>query len=172
MIYNWRILEECKLGLKKIRWQATVRLHQSFAEFYLAWGYRFLGNYYLVITTTGRKSGLPRHVPVGYVKVGEYIYTITRAIPLLSNWLRNVRQNPQVNLNLGGKSLKATGEILENPDQVRQVIRLFLKCRPGYSRFLGVDLDSSEEELERAARRWQAVRFQLDSPKKPSKAKN
>jgi deazaflavin-dependent oxidoreductase (nitroreductase family) len=153
------------MDLQSVRRQVAIFFHKGFAKFYLAWGYRFFDDQLMVITTIGCKSGQPRIAPVGYAKIGNYVYTLTRATPPISNWIRNVKQNPQVELKLGEKWITTTGDVLENPDQVRQVMRLFLKRRPGYSRFLEINLDSSEEELESAAKKWQAVRFQVNFQK-------
>jgi len=64
-------------------------------------------------------------------------------------------------LQIGEKVMTVQGEVFEDSNQVRRIIQLFLKQRPGYSRFLGVDASASEAELERVARNWLAARFQL-----------
>lgn len=146
-------------SLQDIGRQFGVLMNKGMGALYEAGGYRFLGKQFMTITTTGRKSGLPRTTPIGYVETGQYVYAITRSGPPVSNWLRNVKNNPKVKLQIGERILSATGEVLEDPTQVRQVIRLFLKHRPGYTRFLSVGPAASDEELDRISKKWLAVRF-------------
>ena len=136
-------------------------MNKGLAAVYEAGAYRFMGSQVMLITTTGRKTGRCYTTPLGYVQVGKYVYALTRGSEDISNWLRNLKKTPEVTLQLGGQSLSAGGEVLEDPVEIRQVLKLFLKHRPGYERFLKINLNSSEVELESAARYWLAVRFQL-----------
>jgi len=147
--------------LQDIGRQFGILANKGLATAYEAGAYRFLGNQFMTITTKGRKSGLPRTTPIGYVETSDYVYAITRGGATVSNWWRNVKQNPQVKLQIGEKVMTVQGEVFEDSNQVRRIIQLFLKQRPGYSRFLGVDASASEAELERVARNWLAARFQL-----------
>lgn len=136
-------------------------MSKGIAAVYEAGAYRFVGNQIMLITTTGRKTGRRYTTPVGYVKTGEYLYAITRGGAEASNWIRNVQKNPEVKLQIGDNVMSATGEVLEDPTEVRQVIKLFLKQRPGYERFLNVSLNSSEAEMEQVSKKWLAARFQV-----------
>lgn len=146
-------------GLQDVGRQFGILVNKGMGALYEAGGYRFLGKQFMTITTTGRKSGLPRTTPIGYVETGQFVYAITRGGPPVSNWLRNVKSNPKVKLQIGERTLSATGEVLEDPAQVRQVIRLFLKHRPSYARFLNVDQSSSDEALDQVSKKWLAARF-------------
>ena len=50
---------------------------------------------YLVITHTGRKSGLPRRTPVNYATVGTDIYVVA-GFGSISDWYRNMLADPYV----------------------------------------------------------------------------
>lgn len=56
----------------------------------------FLGRY-LVLVTVGRKSGLPRRTPVNYAVVDGAIYC-TAGFGAISDWYRNLRANPNVEI--------------------------------------------------------------------------
>jgi deazaflavin-dependent oxidoreductase (nitroreductase family) len=155
------ITEDFKDNLQDIGRQFGILMNKGMAAVYGAGGYRFMGNQFMTITTTGRKSGQPRTTPIGYVEAGNYIYAVTKGGPQISNWYKNVQSNPKVTLRIGEKVLTATGEVLQDPSQVRQVLRLFLKHRPGFSRFFQVAPDARDEELDRIVPNWRAVRFQV-----------
>ncbi len=165
MARNRRTQNDFLGDLRGIGRQFGILVNRGMATAYEAGAYRFLGNQFMVITTTGRKSGQPRTTPIGYVETGNYIYTLSRGEAPISNWVRNVKVNPKVKLQIGERVLGATGEVLEDPTQVRQVIRLYLKHRPSYSRFLKVDQNSTDEELDRVSKKWLAVRFAVKGTK-------
>lgn len=50
---------------------------------------------YLVITHTGRKSGLPRRTPVNYTLIDGEIY-VTAGFGKRADWVRNTQFNPRV----------------------------------------------------------------------------
>ncbi|RLT42929.1 MAG: nitroreductase family deazaflavin-dependent oxidoreductase [Chloroflexi bacterium] len=52
---------------------------------------------YLVITHTGRKSGLPRRTPVNYTLIDGEIY-VTAGFGRRADWVQNTRVNPKVEL--------------------------------------------------------------------------
>jgi deazaflavin-dependent oxidoreductase (nitroreductase family) len=52
---------------------------------------------YLVLTHTGRKSGLRRRTPLNYIEVGRNIY-IAAGFGSGSDWYRNVKASPQVEI--------------------------------------------------------------------------
>lgn len=56
-----------------------------------------VGGRYLVITHTGRKSGLPRRTPVNYTLIDGEIY-ITAGFGQKADWVRNIRANPNVEI--------------------------------------------------------------------------
>ncbi|NTW98126.1 MAG: nitroreductase family deazaflavin-dependent oxidoreductase, partial [Oscillochloris sp.] len=56
---------------------------------------------YLVLTHTGRKSGLPRRTPLNFAEVDGTIY-ITAGFGAVSDWYRNILASPQVELWLPG----------------------------------------------------------------------
>ncbi len=86
MLFNWR------LGLG--RWM-------SFAP-------HTLGRY-MVILHTGRKSGLQRRTPVNYAEIDGEIYC-TAGFGSISDWYRNIRANPEVELWLPNGRWKAIAE--------------------------------------------------------------
>src|SRR5438105_3225075 len=87
-------------SIHDIRHHVGVFMNKGMGALYEAGGYHFLGKQFMNITTTGRKSGLPRTTPIGYVETGQFVYALTRGGPQISNWLRNVKSNPKVKLQI------------------------------------------------------------------------
>jgi deazaflavin-dependent oxidoreductase (nitroreductase family) len=83
-----------------------VRLPILLYRMHLGW---LLGDRFLMLTHTGRKSGLPRHVVLEVVRhdrrTGEYM--IASGWRGKSDWFRNIQKTPQVTVNVGGRQFKA-----------------------------------------------------------------
>lgn len=84
----------------------------------------------LLLTTTGRKSGQPRTWPLGYIRDGERLIIIASAggEPKHPAWYVNLRADPEVTVQLGGKSVAMHAETATGAERARlwaQVIAVF-----------------------------------------------
>ena len=71
------------------------------------------------LTTTGRKSGLPRRVEIWWFRVdGRFVITGT---PGRRDWMANIRANPQVVIHVDGLDLEATAVPINDPNFRRSV---------------------------------------------------
>lgn len=103
-----------------------------------------------VLTVTGRRSGLPRSTPVNLMPLeGERYLVAPRGI---TEWVRNVRANPEAELRLGRRTERV--HLVEVPVEERPaVLRVYLR-RWGWEvgRFVeGLSKDSTDAELVAAA---------------------
>ena len=79
----------------------------------------------MILTATGRKTGLPRTNGVSYMRLnGHYISFSGWGVS--SNWYRNVVANPEVTLRVGRKTMRATASPILDPDRR---IELMLRMR-------------------------------------------
>ncbi len=88
---------------------------------------RLLSGYYrrsrgwVVLTTIGRKSGLPRQtlLPCGR-RDGEIVVISTYG--WRSDWIRNIRKNPRVKVTQDGTVVDGVAEIIEDFERKRRIV--------------------------------------------------
>ncbi|NNJ09237.1 nitroreductase family deazaflavin-dependent oxidoreductase [Chloroflexales bacterium ZM16-3] len=83
---------------------------------------------YLVLSHTGRRSGIVRRTPLNYARVGETIY-VTAGFGAVSDWYRNILAHPQVEIWLPDGSYAARAE--ELPDSHPQRLALLREVLKG-----------------------------------------
>ena len=84
-------------------------------------GGRLLGSPVLLLTTTGRKSGRPRTIPLLYLRDGENLVVVasnggTAGDPA---WWLNLMDNPEASMEVGGRNLRVQAEVAEGEERRR-----------------------------------------------------
>ena len=69
-----------------------------------------IGRIVLLLTTTGRKTGLPRVTPLQYELI-DGIYHIGAVFGLRSDWVRNIQANPRVTMRVKNETFNGRAEI-------------------------------------------------------------
>jgi deazaflavin-dependent oxidoreductase (nitroreductase family) len=109
----------------------------------------------LLLTTTGRKSGLPRVTPLQY-EVHQGIIYIGSARGQQADWFKNLEANPQVSFQIGGQSFAAVAEPITDPKRIADFLELRLRRHPVMIRLImraeGLPFRHSREDLEEFAR--------------------
>lgn len=70
---------------------------------------------YMVLIHTGRKSGLRRRTPINYAPVNGDIY-VTAGFGAVSDWYRNLKNNPQIEIWLPNGRWSAYASEVPNDD--------------------------------------------------------
>ena len=79
-------------------------------EYRLGLGW-MIGNYILLLTTTGRKSGRARHTPLEYIYDKENDrYRVAAGWGGHTDWYRNLLKNPHVKVQVGQRNFDAIAE--------------------------------------------------------------
>jgi deazaflavin-dependent oxidoreductase (nitroreductase family) len=115
-----------------------------------------IGGFIVLLTTTGRKSGMKRVTPLQYEKIGADYY-LGAARGLNADWVRNIQSNPQVELRVGAKHVQGTAEIVTDPSRFADFLEVRLERHP---RLIGLIMEKthglpkrpSREQLERLAK--------------------
>ncbi|MGD8402421.1 MAG: nitroreductase family deazaflavin-dependent oxidoreductase [Anaerolineales bacterium] len=113
---------------------------------HLGW---LLGDRFLMLTHTGRKSGLERHTVIEVVQHNKDAdtYYVVSGWGEKSDWYQNIRKKPSVTIQTGGRQFKSTAEFIpvekaigilqtyarEHPTAFNELSGLFLgeRMKPG-----------------------------------------
>jgi deazaflavin-dependent oxidoreductase (nitroreductase family) len=66
----------------------------------------------LHLTTTGRRTGVPREIEIWFVVYGGRFYLFAETGEAAA-WVKNIRSNPAVSVRIGRSCLRATARILD-----------------------------------------------------------
>ncbi len=102
----------------------------------------------MVITHTGRKSGLKRQTPVNYAMIDGEVYC-TAGFGKTSDWYRNIKTNPEVEIWLPDGWWSGVAEEITNPAKRLPLLRAVMQ-NSGFaaSTFGGIDPRTiTDEEL-------------------------
>jgi deazaflavin-dependent oxidoreductase (nitroreductase family) len=119
-----------------------------------------IGGRILVITHTGRKSGLSRQTPVNYAIVEDEIYC-TAGFGKISDWYRNLKANPNLEIWLpDGGWWQAVAEEVTDPAKRLPLLREVL-INSGFATFAaGVDpYKLSDEALAEVTPEYRVLRI-------------
>jgi deazaflavin-dependent oxidoreductase (nitroreductase family) len=115
-----------------------------------------VGRNILLLTTVGRKSGLPRVTPLLYDEIDGIIY-VGSARGAKADWYQNLRANPNVELEIGSRHTKGRADPITDPRQVTDFLEKRLNLHPILSavmmRVEGLGSTPSREQLESYAKR-------------------
>lgn len=73
-----------------------------------------------MLETTGRRSGQPRHTPVGGRVVGNQFWMVSEHGDH-SDYVRNIKANPTVRVRLGGQWRDGTAHLLPDDDPLQRL---------------------------------------------------
>lgn len=114
---------------------------------------------WMVLTTTGRRSGQPRRVPLGYAILDGNVYC-TAGFGSTSQWFRNIQANPRVEVLLPGGAISGLAEEVTDPDEWLRGYRQLVIALGVIGRLTVTDArTASDDELRRAAANLPLVRI-------------
>jgi deazaflavin-dependent oxidoreductase (nitroreductase family) len=109
----------------------------------------------LLLTTTGRKSGLPRETPLQFEEWDGLIY-IGSVRGAQADWFRNIQADPHVEIEIGGRRSSGLAEAVVEPDRIADFLQMRLERHPWMigllMRLEGLPLVYKRPDLERFAR--------------------
>jgi len=127
-------------------------------------GLPLFGDFTLLLTTTGRKSGKPRQTPLEYRREeGSGYCLITAGWGGRTDWRRNLEANPRAHVQRGREHFEARAERLSD-GEVSDWLALCLRLNPRseriWSRWAGEPLAAQDRAaLLRAAARFPTFRL-------------
>jgi deazaflavin-dependent oxidoreductase (nitroreductase family) len=101
----------------------------------------------LLLTTTGRRSGVPRVVPLDYQREGDTFYLIAEGGGR-SPWYRNLVDNTDVELRVGSRRIRGVAAPVSDPKAKARVLRLFVQRSEHLAeRYYGIPRGASDGDL-------------------------
>jgi deazaflavin-dependent oxidoreductase (nitroreductase family) len=136
-----------------------------------------LGNRFLMLTHTGRKSGLERRTVLEVVRYDKTTTTFIVAAGFgpESDWYRNIRLHPQVMVQCGRRCWEMVANFV-TPEQSGEELLVYARRYPlalrELARFMGYRLDGTPEDTRALGQMLSMVAFKpggnngdsLDSP--------
>lgn len=83
-----------------------------------------VGKIILLLTTHGRKSGLPRHAMLEYYKHNGYKYAVS-AFGDKSQWYRNIEADPRVTIQTSEGTEQATAIRVTDDEELLEIVEVF-----------------------------------------------
>lgn len=115
-----------------------------------------IGKYVLLLTTIGRKSGLPRHTPLEYEYDRENDrYRIAVGWGSNTDWYKNLKANPKVHVRVGRRGFDAIVKIASDEEVARymmHVSRRHPRMDSTWNRWADRPVDGTFESYVRAAK--------------------
>jgi deazaflavin-dependent oxidoreductase (nitroreductase family) len=140
------------------------------------WLYRLrlgwlLGDRFLMLTHTGRKSGLPRQVVIEVVHHEKETdtYYVAAAWGEKADWYRNICKSPGVTIHVGRRRFQARAETI-SPEKAVEVLEIYAHDHPLAFRelsglLLGERMESVSEAPKGMAEKMPMVAFhRIDRP--------
>ncbi len=119
------------------------------------------GDYLMVVTTTGRKTGKKHSTPIGYLRDGDAIIAINPHGR--SNWYKNLLVNPAVTLTVKGEDLSTQAEEVTLQGAIDRLFELYRQQQPkNFPRLFGVAADAPPDELDKARDSRRFIRFTIN----------
>ena len=130
-----------------------------------------LGDRFLMLTHTGRKSGLPRLTVIEVVKhdKGTDTYYVVSGWGEKADWYRNIRKTPQVTVHVRRKKFQTQAEFIP-VEKAIEVVNTYAREHPvAFNElsglFLGERMTPGSDAPERIARKMPMVAFHYQKKK-------
>lgn len=143
-----------------------VRFPILFQQWGMGWLLRPMN--LMILTTRGRKSGLPRHTVLEYRRHGSKLYVVS-AWGKQPHWFRNLLADEGVTLQLGRGDVAAKACLIQDSAEALRALYMFQRTGPIYEAILA-DMSSADSidlrTLKQVANEFTVVRFDLrdDAP--------
>jgi deazaflavin-dependent oxidoreductase (nitroreductase family) len=141
-----------------------LRLPILLYRFNLGW---LLDERFLMLTHTGRKSGLSRHTVIEVVKHDKETntYYVVSGWGEKADWYQNIRRTPQVTVNVRGRKFQTTAEFIP-VEKAIHIVNDYAREHPvAFNELSGLFFSERMKEgsdaPERIARKMPMVAFHL-----------
>jgi deazaflavin-dependent oxidoreductase (nitroreductase family) len=100
---------------------------------------------FIYVTTTGRKTGSPREIEIWFVERAGKLYILAEHF-FKANWVRNIQNNPRIQIRLGKQEFAATGRVLDETVDAEIWQAAQQRCREKYGWGEGLPVEISIDQ--------------------------
>jgi deazaflavin-dependent oxidoreductase (nitroreductase family) len=86
-------------------------------------------SFVLLLTTIGRKSGLPRVTPLQFEEIDGLFY-VAAARGQRADWFRNIQANPAVEVRLKNRQFRGQGQPVTDPARIADFLQVRFQRHP------------------------------------------
>jgi deazaflavin-dependent oxidoreductase (nitroreductase family) len=143
------------MGITSFDWRRMKSLQKVHRILYAIGLGPLIGRIILLLTTTGRKSGLKRVTPLQYEMIdGKYYLGAARG--LKADWVRNIQANPNVEVRVKSCRFAGSAEVVIDPSRIADFLEVRLQRHPFMIGMImqkahGFSKRPSREQLEKLA---------------------
>ncbi len=118
----------------------------------------------MLLSYKGRNTGKAYRQPVSYVQLGNTLLT-----PGGGRWKWNMQNGQRVRIRLRGRDVWARPELIRDPDEIEQLLKVMAAANPTVMAFVGVS-EGPDGRLDRAKLEeavnygFRIVRWQIEEP--------
>jgi len=120
------------------------------------------GRMVLLLTTTGRKTGLKRVTPLQYEEINGELY-IGSARGVKADWFRNIQADPNVKVRVKSRRFRGVAETITDPERIADFLEVRLQRHPrmvgGMLRAEGLPPNPTHQQLAAYAETMAMVRI-------------
>lgn len=117
------------MGVVNFSWERMKYIQKIHRVLYAIGLGPVIGKIILLLTTTGRKTGLKRVTPLQYEEIdGKYYLGSARG--LKADWVRNIQADPQVEIRVKSLNFQGQAEIVTDPARFADFVEVRLQRHP------------------------------------------
>jgi deazaflavin-dependent oxidoreductase (nitroreductase family) len=96
---------------------------------------------FLYLTTTGRRSGLPREIEIWFTERDRRYYLIAEHRER-AHWVQNIQAQPHIHVRLGDQQFEATARVVEDAHEpeLSAAVKALSDAKYGWSDGLIVEI--------------------------------
>jgi deazaflavin-dependent oxidoreductase (nitroreductase family) len=143
------------MGVVNFNWQRMKHIQKFHRVLYAVGLGSVIGRIILLLTTTGRKTGLKRVTPLQYEEIdGKYFLGAARG--LNADWVRNIQADPRVEVRVKRDLFLGYAEVITDPTRIADFVEIRLQRHPFMIGLImqkahGLPKHPTREQLEKLA---------------------
>lgn len=105
------------------------KFNQWFTRHYRKFSWRFIGGSLLLLTTTGRKTGLPRTTPLQY-ELYNHEVNVAAGSGAECDWIKNIQKNPRIHFQIKNREYSGKAELIQDGQRICDFLTYRLRRHP------------------------------------------